>query len=324
MMNYAEIIYRIKQVVDQAGSILIITHQKPDGDGLGAISALAFYLTSQRKNYQLFCKDSVPETSQFLPLIYQVTSDQSVFEKKFEVIILLDSGDLEYAGVEQIIKGLNYKFILINIDHHITNRGYGDLNLVLPEKSSTSEIIYGLFRHWQFPLSKEVATALLNGIIFDTGAFSNAATSLSALEIASHLLNMGARHKEINEYQLKNKSLGLLKLWGRAFERLTFNEKYNLAFTVITQKDILECQAPDEATEGIANFLNELSGAKVVMVLKESQNGIIRGSFRTTYDDVDVGEMAKRLGGGGHRKASGFSIIGKLVYANNRWIIESI
>lgn len=324
MMNYLETIYRIKQIIDQAGSILVITHQKPDGDGLGAISAVAYYLASKGKNYQLFCKDLVPETSQFLPLIHQVTNDQSIFKKEFEVIILLDSGDLEYAGVEQIIKSLNYKFTLINIDHHITNRGYGDLNVVLPEKSSTSEIIYGLFRSWQFPLSKEVATALLNGIIFDTGAFSNAATSLSALEVASHLLNLGARHKEINEYQLKNKSLGLLKLWGRAFERLTFNGRYNLAFTVITQRDIKECQAPDEATEGIANFLNELSGAKIVMVLKEGQNGLIRGSLRTTYDDVDVGELAQKWGGGGHKKAAGFSVKGKLMYDNNRWSIESI
>lgn len=324
MIKYSEIIFKIKQVIDAAESVLVITHQKPDGDGLGALSALASYLTAGDKNFQLFCLDKAPASNKFLPNIHRLTNDQSVFEQKFSVIVVLDSGDLKYAGVDTILAGLNYRYYLINIDHHATNRGYGDLNLVLPDKSSASEIIYNLFRIWQFPITKETATALLNGIIFDTGAFSNAATSLSALEAASHLLNLGARHKEINEHQLKNKSVSLLKLWGRAFERLTYNKQHDLAFTVITQDDVKEFNVPDEATEGITNFLNELSGAKIIMVLKEGENGVIKGSLRTTYDDVDVGLLAKGWGGGGHKKAAGFSVKGKLAFDNNRWRITEL
>lgn len=323
MIKYSETVHKIKTTIGQANRVLMITHQNPDGDGLGAISAMASYLSSLSKDYQLFCLDPVPEAYQFLPLVHQITTNQSVFNEQFDLIIVLDSGDLEYAGINELIKDFNYQYTLINIDHHITNKGYGDINLVLPEKSSVSEIIYNLFRIWQFPITKEVATALLNGIIFDTGAFSNAATYLSSLEAASHLLNLGARHKEISEHQLRNKSLGLLKLWGRAFERLTYNQKYDLAFTVITQKDIMGCQVPQEATEGISNFLNELSGAKVALVLKENDDGSIKGSLRTTYDDVDVGKLAQVWGGGGHQKAAGFLVKGKLVYDGDRWKIVS-
>jgi len=322
MLKYSDTIQKIKTAIGKAEKILIITHQKPDGDGLGAISAMACYLSFLKKDYQLFCVDPVPESNQFLPLIHQLTTDQSVFKQKFDLVIILDSGDLKYAGIDELIKGFGRQYTLINIDHHITNRGYGDLNLVLADKSSVSEIIYDLFRFWQFSITKEVATALLNGIIFDTGTFSNSATCLSALEAASHLLNLGARHKEITESQLRNKSLGLLKLWGRAFERLTYNKEYDLVFTVVTQKDIEECQAPQEGVEGISNFLNDLSGAKIAMVLKEAPDGKVKGSLRTTHDDVDVSKLAKIWGGGGHQKAAGFSIEGKLIYKDDRWYIR--
>ena len=237
MINQLATVQKIKQEIQQAEQILLITHKNPDGDGLGAISAMALYLKSINKNYQLFCLDAVPENNQFLPLINEVATNKKVFDNQFDLVIVLDSGDLEYAGVADLLNRSKIK-ILINIDHHPTNNNFGDINLVLPDFSSASEIIYQLFKYWQVPINKEIATALLNGIIFDTGAFSNAATSLSSLKTASHLLNLGARHNQINERILRNKSLGLLKLWGRAFERLQYNPKYSLAFTAVLKKDL--------------------------------------------------------------------------------------
>jgi phosphoesterase RecJ-like protein len=321
MLKHLDNIQKIKSAIAHANNILAITHQKPDGDGLGALSALACYLEFLGKKYQLFCLDPVPSACQFLPLVHQATSDQTVFLEHFDLIIVLDSGDLKYAGVDQLIGNITYRYTLVNIDHHQTNNNFGDFNLVLPDKSSVSEIIYNLFRFWQFPITKEVATALLNGIIFDTGAFSNGATTLSALEAASHLLNLGARHKEITQNQIKNKDLGILRLWGRAFERLIYNKKFDLACTIVTLKDLQECQVPAEAAAGISNFLNELAGAKICLVLKEDENGQISGSLRTTYDNIDVGKLAQVLGGGGHKKAAGFSLKGQLRYNNNHWQI---
>ena len=320
MITELETIQKIKQALDKARRVLVIGHQQPDGDALGALIALAYYLKSLGKDYSLFCLDAPVEQYQFLPLVHEVKADPKIFAEKFDVIAVVDSGDLHYAGVDKLLPKVN-NFTLINIDHHASNNFFGDLNLVLPEKSSVSEIVYQLLRLWQFPINKETATALLNGIIFDTGFFGNAATSLSALEAASHLLNLGARHRLINENILRNKSLGLLKLWGRAFERLQFNQKYDLAFTVITQEDLTACGVSVEASSGISNFFNELAGAKIAMVLVQTEDNIIKGSLRTTRDDVDVSRLAMQFGGGGHKKAAGFTISGQLIYNEGRWQI---
>ena len=312
----------IYKKIQEAQNILVVTHQNPDGDGLGALSAIAQYLQLQKKSYQLFCRDQVPTNCQFLSLLHQATIDPAIFtSQKYDLIIVLDSSDLDYAGIEEFLTKAKYPFTLINIDHHPTNTNFGHLNLVQSFSSSASEIVYDLFRLWQVPFTKEIATALLNGIIFDTGAFSNAGTTLSSLQATSHLLNLGALHQEINENILRNKSLNLLKLWGIAFERLVYNEKYQLAFTILTLKDFSNCHLEAGSIKGLTNFFNELAGTKMIMVLVEQSDGYIKGSLRTTSDKVDVGKLAQAWGGGGHKKAAGFSVKGKLVYNGGRWEI---
>ena len=308
--------------ITRAEDILLITHQHPDGDGLGALSALALFLQSQGKNYSLFCRDAISENDSFLPLLHQVTSEQKIFKQKFDPIIILDSGSLGYAGVEEPIQNMKTNYTLINIDHHSSNTNFGQLNLVQDNASSASEIVYDLLRLWQAPISKDMATALLNGIIFDTGAFSNAGTTLGCLTAASHLLNLGARHKEINEKKFRDKSLNLLKLWGRAFERLVYNPRYGLAYTIITLKDFRDLNLAPDSGNGLSNFFNELTGAKIIMVLAEQDDQTIKGSLRTTYDGIDVAKLAQAWGGGGHKKAAGFSVKGKLVYNKNKWSIK--
>jgi len=321
MLTNLGTIQKIKQLLTDSRRILLVTHQNPDGDGLGAVSALAQYLKKLNKDYVMFCKDVSPANYQFIPLLHELTTDPEVFNQNHDLVIVMDAGDLKYAGIDDLLQRDKFK-TLINIDHHVSNNHFGDINLVLPEVSSASEIIYQLFRFWKIQLDKEMATALLNGIIFDTGVFSNSGTTLSSLQVASHLLNIGARHMEINKNILRNKSLSLLKLWGRAFERLQYNSSYDLAFTVITLKDIIECGAEPESASGLSNFFNDLAGAKVTLVLIEQPDSIIKGSLRTTRDDVDVAKLAQSLGGGGHQKAAGFSVSGRLVYNKGNWFID--
>ena len=213
--------------MNNSSNILLITHKNPDGDGLGTLSALAMYLKSLNKKFQLFCLDEVSKNFSFLPLMHEISNDQELFNKeKYDLVIVLDSGSLNYAGVDKLIENMDYTPYILNIDHHKTNDEFGNLNLVISSASSTSEIMYELFRLWKVTITKDMATSLLNGIIYDTGVFSNAGTTLGSLKAASHLLNLGARHREINENFIRNKSLNLLKLWGIAFERLSYNPKY--------------------------------------------------------------------------------------------------
>jgi len=189
------------------------------------------------------------------------------------------------------------------------------------DAASTTDILFRIFNHNRFRINKEIATCLLTGIITDTGSFSNLATTPQSISNASELLINGARAKDIINNALTKQSIGVLKLWGRAFSRLIKNSHTNIAITVVTLKDFKECGVENESAEGIANFLNNLNGAKAILVLKEQSDGTIKGSLRTTQDNIDVSKLARVLGGGGHKKAAGFTIKGKIEETKGGWKI---
>jgi len=136
------------------------------------------------------------------------------------------------------------------------------------------------------------------------------------------MLLHGAKYPLIIEETWRNKSLSAMKLWGKAIGGLEINTKYNIAYTVLTKKDIEDCDCSDEEMEGISGFLSNLYGVNGLMLIREVGGGAIKGSLRTSHDKVDVSKLARRLGGGGHKKASGFFISGKLKDTKEGWIIE--
>ena len=154
--------------------------------------------------------------------------------------------------------------------------------------------------------------SLLTGLITDTDNFSNGATNQECLKIASELIHRGANFNMIKAWFLKNKSITTLKLWGIALSRLNKHEKHDIVHTHITRDDLTESGANEEETDGIANFLNNVGEGRAAILLKETSDGKIKGSLRTTKDDLDVGAIAKALGGGGHKKASGFTMDGTI------------
>jgi phosphoesterase RecJ-like protein len=318
MNDYQDISHQIKNELEQAQDILIISHKKPDGDTLGSNFALASYLKDQNKNVTSFCLDPMSEMFYFLHYSYTLTTDHLIFTKKYDVVILVDSASLPYAGVNGLLTALPKGYKLINIDHHASNDYYGDINLVIDSTASCTEIIHRLFNEWKINWTPEIATALICGIITDTGGFTNPATNYRTLESAAHLINQGANINQVTRLTLFNQNIHQLKLWGRALSRLTKNKRYDLVYTHLTQKDFLECEVPDTASEGIANFLYILKEAQVIMVIKETDNGLIKGSLRTTSDEIDLTKIAALMGGGGHKKASGFALPGRLAYDNNK------
>jgi len=310
---------KIFEAISEANHILLISHQRPDGDTLGSALALAETFDNLNKNYTHFCLGKPSPYFYFLPKIENIFHNlEDLFLNQFDLIITLDCGDLGQTGIERELLEIIKKISLINIDHHKTNENFGQLNLVIKEASSTSEIVYKFLNHFNFEINKNIATCLLTGILTDTGNFTNGATTVSALKIASDLLIRGARFNQITFSTSKNKSLAILKLWGRILSRLEEND-LGVVFTVITLKDLEESELDREALEGVANFLNNLAGLRIILVLKEEENGFIKGSLRSNDDVLDVSEIAKFLGGGGHKKAAGFTIKGQLVEVDGKW-----
>jgi len=323
-MDFTISAQKINQAVQRAKNILLIAHQRPDADALGSLMSLAEWLGNSGKNCVSFCRDlpSVTENLAFLFNLDLLVSDPALLAtQQFDAVIVLDSGDLSYAGVSDILPKLSPVPVVINIDHHATNTNFGDVNLIDSQAVSTTEILYRFFQINKIRISPAMATGLLAGIIFDTSNFTNHNTTHGSLEVASRLLLAGAKLPQINDFILKNKTLGSLRLWGRILLRLNYEPEFGIASTVIVKQDIQDQLSGREVTEGVANFLNNLSGVKAVLILYQEEPGLIKGSFRTNDDLIDVAKLAKILGGGGHRKAAGFKIKGELVELEAGWKI---
>ncbi|MBU0671048.1 MAG: DHH family phosphoesterase [Patescibacteria group bacterium] len=323
MPENKEIYINIKKEIDAAKNILLITHKNPDGDAAGSMLALASFLEKEDKNFTCLTADPVGDNLVFLPNSLAISQDAGIIKKeKFDLLFVLDSSDLKHTNMEEEINEIRNDIKIINIDHHFTNIKYGDINHVIDDASSTCEVLF-YFLDEHRAVNKTIATCLLTGIMTDTGGFQNSATTPGAINIASTLMNKGVNLQHISKFALDAKPVNTLKLWGRALQRLKINNKNKVISTVITQKDLDECNATEEAMEGVANFLNELDQAQdgVVMVLSEREEGKVKGSLRTTNPLIDVSKLAKILGGGGHKKAAGFSVDGKLVETENGWQI---
>lgn len=303
-------LYRqIHTAIATSNQVVIVAHAHPDGDALGSMAAMKDYVSGLGKNVSAYSSTPIDERWHFIHHSQSVKFDPTHLTQA-DLIIVVDSGDLRYAGVDKHLA--NSRATIINIDHHITNNNFGHINLVVPTASSTSEIVHQLLRHHNIIVTPNTATALLTGIITDTDNFTNSATSHGALRASSELLRAGANLKQIIQWTVKNKTVPALKLWGAALERLACDVALDLTYTYITRADLAKHGASDSEAEGIANYLTNLGGSKITMILKETLDGQIKGSLRTTQDDVDVAAMAKQLGGGGHKKAAGFTVAGTI------------
>jgi len=235
-----------------------------------------------------------------------------------DLVCVLDAGTLSHAGVADYIDEEDRPRI-VNIDHHNVNDQYGIINLVESKASSTSEVIYRLVKSFGMRFNPESATSLLTGIITDTSFFVNAATSTETMAAAGEMLGSGAEYNKIYRRLFKNKSLLAISLWGKALERLSFNSEYGIATTAIKLSDY-EGKEGEEAMEGITNYLCATLKVPIILALREVAGGKVKGSLRTVTD-IDVSAFAKALGGGGHKKAAGFTIDGRLEGNENGWSV---
>lgn len=309
----SKMLEEILEILRKADRVIIVTHQRPDGDALGSATALSHLLDGMETKHDIFCTHKAPSNYAYLPRVNRISQDAELLRHgDHEVLVCLDSGDLAYAGIKQHLedRSKNPHFI-VNIDHHATNTLYGNMNMVDPDASSTAEMVFHLFQQAGHPITSDIATCMLTGIITDTGGFSNLATTSSSLDVASHLIAAGARVWDIQANTQKNKSVTTLKLWGIALSRLKKHSS-GVVSTVLTHNDIKEANADAESAEGIANFLNTVEDAKAVIMIREDELGKIKVSMRTTQAGVDVSKLAKFFGGGGHKKASGFSLPGSI------------
>ncbi len=319
--DHTELYAKVGEHLDRAQHVLLLNPEGGDGDSFGSTLAFANHLAQRNKRYAVLSHRAVRKMFTFLPRFEEVRTNATELDLlAFDLIIGVDFADTKMTGIEKQLRALDRtRCPVVNIDHHPTNTQYGDINIVDPQSAAASEIVFGLFHHHGWHIDKHIATCLLTGIMTDTSNFSNRNTTKRSLEIAATLLRHGARMRTITDFTYRNKTVGALRLWGKALARLQHNADTGLVTTFITQQDFAECGVGEEAAGGVANFLNKLEGAKAVLVLRELDDGRIKGSFRTTGDEVNVAELAGAFGGGGHRRAAGFTIKGRIQEVDGVW-----
>lgn len=301
---------RIHETLLKARRILLVSDGKPDGDSLGSTSAALNWLLREGKDVTAFCAAPIPSVFRYLDNIHRFTDQPEIFNQAYDVIMTFDAGDLRHCGIDTLLPKTPSGYTLIVMDHHATNARYGMINAVLTDACSTAEVLYRFFEHLRIDIDSYMATSLLSGILTDTSCFSNAATTTFGMDAAGKLFSCGARHGDILRHLIHNQSISGLKLWGTALSRLTHHPKLDLAVTYLRAED-LEGEK-EEAYEGLANFLGAAcSGADTILILKELSNGTIKGSLRSSTRDIS--KLAQFLGGGGHKKAAGFTVKGRLV-----------
>jgi len=297
-------IYRqIDQLLLRSQRIIIIGHQRPDEDALGAALSFFLYLKSLGKEVRIFAADPAPSYLHFMPGIDELTADRSVFDQRWDLYFFLDCGSISNTRLpEEMFKGKT----VLNIDHHVSNSAYGLVNLIDTKASSTCEIAYNYFSKIGYALDRRLATNLLAGILGDTSGFIHSTTQGETVKIASELIKTGIKIHQIFNYVVRNKTIEGLRLWGEVLSRLKINKELNVAYTYIFDDDFKSRKVKEDELDGLANFINAIIDVNATALFRIGPDRI-KASWRTQRDDIDLSAFCGLFGGGGHRKASGFT-----------------
>lgn len=288
----------------QSKKIGITFHTSPDGDSLGSSMALMHGLNKLGKNAYIICKDKVPEALSFLPYANEISNSPKGVLKNTDCVVVLDCGNLERVSADLDSKSAEYA--LLNIDHHISNDLYGDLNLVDTNAAAVGEIIFDLLEKLNIELDKTIGVCLYTSLISDTGGFKHSNTTENTHAVSGKLINTGIDFSEIHRLLFQNKKYKRLKLMGKVIEDmyLLYNSKVCIMRLSKEMLQALDMEASD--TSDIISLGIDIDSVEVAVLIKEADEGV-KISLRSK-SHVDVRKVAELFGGGGHIRAAGLSI----------------
>lgn len=310
----------LQKHITKAHDILLITHPRPDGDAVGSTAAMIGYLQSLKKNVRAYSPHPVPNKYLFLPWTEHISNNPSEWVDFVpKLIIVLDLSDWERAHIVPYLEQFpREQYAVVVIDHHVALDPMGDLNIIDTTKSSAAELVALFFDHINWTVDRNVANALLMGIITDTENFTNAGTQHSTLRIASALIKRGANYDKLTQHSWRSRNFPELKMFGVALNRLIYHQELRILTTCIRKQDTDEITPGQPPIEGLPNFLKGTKQVRTTLVLKE-EDGAVSASLRSISSDIDVARFARLFGGGGHKLSSGFTIPGRLVNEHGTW-----
>lgn len=312
-MIYPKIISKIKG----SNRIAIMSHIMPDGDNVGSCLALYNALTKAGKDVRFILDDDIPKVYRFLK-----SSDKVLRPGQFEhfdIVIALDCGDAKRLGKSRLYLDNNF---VINIDHHISNDEFGNLNMVDPNAAATGEIIYQIIKILGIEMDTEISECLYTAIVTDTGQFQYSNTTSVTHQIAGDLINNGVNVSLMFERIYQNSSKEKVMLMKTALGTLEFYHNDSISCISLTQKQMEEANAQEADSDGIINLARDIECVEAAIFLKELEPGKIKVGLRSKKV-IDMASVAQKFGGGGHVRAAGCTLHGEIEEVKAK-ILESI
>ncbi len=295
----------ILEEIKMANSIIILTHETPDGDAIGSSLAMKLALKTLEKESDVIIKE-FPRIFKFLPGANEVKTDAE--GKKYDLAISVDCADLKRLSGKEYFEEAKKGIV---IDHHGSNTMYGDINFVNPVAPACCEILAGMFEYFDINIDVNIGTAILTGIITDTGGFKYPSVTAETFEFTAELLRKGVNVSEIYKRVLETKTRSNFELIKRTMNRLELLEEGKVAFTYMNLKDEEEVSAEIGDHEGIVENGRSIEGVQISIFIRQKDENSYKVSMRSN-GNINVSDICYIFGGGGHPNAAGALIQGNV------------
>ena len=291
---------------------MLASHSGPDGDAVSSLLALGLAIGKLGRKTTIYNASPIPAVYRFLPSVERIVRHIKK-ANTYDLALVLDCGNLPrigeaYSTVSQIP-------VVINIDHHISNTGFGDIQLVDPLACSTAEIVYRLIKAMDVPIDNAMATSLYTGILTDTGSFRFSSTNQAAFAISQEMAELGVEPHDVAQHVYGTYSLGRIKLLNLALDSIEISDNGKLSIMTVTGAMFAETRTQPEDADGMINYARRIEDVKVAALIHEQKNGTTNSNGRCRYHvslrsdgSVDVAAIAGSFGGGGHASAAGFQV----------------
>lgn len=293
----------IKSRLHAAGRILIVSHIRPDGDAIGSMLALGLALQDTGKQVQMVLQDGVPAGFKHLPGSDQV---QDKAEGRFDLIVTVDCSDVKRVG--NTLDG--YRNPDIVIDHHITTEAFGTLNLIEPDAVATASVLTRHMPRWGLTITPSIAANLITGLVTDTLGFRTSNTTPEALRQAADLLELGVDMSSLYFRSLVRRTFSGAKYWGAGLTSLQRSDGIIWSTLTLADRETSGYTGTDDAD--LINVVSSIDEADIALIFVEQNPQKTKVSWRGLKPHIDVSQIARRFGGGGHRSASGAEVSGTL------------
>lgn len=300
----------IRRQLEKSRNILMVSHVRPDGDAIGSLLALGRAMEYMGKRVTLYNESSLPAILRFLPNSKSIVNEIDDLDR-FDTVVALDCSNMERVG--SIAEKFDHVPALINIDHHLTNTGFGDYVLIDAQASSTGEILYRLIKEMDIPFDKTIASAIYTAIFTDTGSFRFQNTNRAAFAICGEMVGYGVDTYKVARKLFETQSLARLKLLNMVVDTIDISDNGKVSVMILTQEMLEETGTQVEDINGLVNYAKHIEDVQVAALIQETRRQWLKDDFKTYYislrskGTVDVSTLAAAFGGGGHHTAAGFT-----------------